>query len=360
MDSICRLCCTYYDVPKMENLFAGKNKHLLDKLHYFACFTFRIDVNDGFPPYICIPCTELLQAAYEFKMICESAEANFWALSQSNITMQTEVKYQIELEDCERDCTLKDLEVEFDSNATGKTTTNGDNEFEVLFTDGSDDSGEEKPNKSDLNIHTNVIGTNQSAIPIHIEMRKICTKATGSTCDTCGELFRRKRDLKRHIKEAHQSKIVREKSWICESCGKNFCSQFALKYHISGTHVDTVDKNYSCDLCDFKCRQARYLVSHTLKHTGAKPHRCKECGQAFGFQGSLNRHIQAVHRNAKPHQCTICDRYFKNKVQLREHGNFHSDQSHECPQCSKTYRYKNNLRRHLRQSHRSVTHSPES
>ncbi len=86
MESICRLCCTTYEIAKMKNLFTTTNRCLVDKLNYFACFTFRINEKDGFPPYICNRCTGLLDVAYEFKMICESAEANFWALSQSNDT----------------------------------------------------------------------------------------------------------------------------------------------------------------------------------------------------------------------------------------------------------------------------------
>lgn len=82
MKSVCRLCCTSHEVTKLNDLFDEKNSRLLEKLNHFACFTSNVDVNHG--PYICIRCTELLKAAYEFKLICESAQAKFLAMSQSN------------------------------------------------------------------------------------------------------------------------------------------------------------------------------------------------------------------------------------------------------------------------------------
>lgn len=112
MSSICGLCCTYYGIPEMQNLFDNKNQFLLDELNYCACFTFRIDVNSGFSPYICKRCTKLLHAAYEFKMICESAETNFRAISNDTDKMQVEDKYEIEYVEYEQDGTLKDLEMD--------------------------------------------------------------------------------------------------------------------------------------------------------------------------------------------------------------------------------------------------------
>lgn len=122
MDLICRLCCCiYYDISEVENLFDDKSNHLLDKLNLLAFLTCSIDANDGFPPYICKSCKNLMEASYQFKMICESAEANFWALTQSNITdtmqEQMDVKHQIESIDDDEHCTfdiVKDI-VELDA-----------------------------------------------------------------------------------------------------------------------------------------------------------------------------------------------------------------------------------------------------
>lgn len=169
-----------------------------------------------------------------------------------------------------------------------------------------------------------------------------------------------------------------------QNCGKAFKTQYSLKYHINGTHVEAVEKNYSCnfDSCDFKCRLARYLVSHTLKHTGEKAHRCDECGNTFGFHGSLMRHILAVHKNEKRHkvfhhknivvcelmltfhstylQCLICDRNFKTTLALKEHSNVHTGKDpNECSQCPSRYRYKSSLRRHIAKCHRGVEKSED-
>lgn len=77
-----------------------------------------------------------------------------------------------------------------------------------------------------------------------------------------------------------------------------------MEYHINGKHVDAVAKNYSCDICGFKCRQARGLVSHKSVHSDEKPHQCDECMASFGFLTSLYRHKQHVHRQDKRHKVT--------------------------------------------------------
>lgn len=83
----------------MENLFDETNQDLLAKLKYFACFTFPIQKNDGFPEHICIRCTRLLETAYEFKMICESAEANFWALTDMDAAEDVCKEEEIDADD---------------------------------------------------------------------------------------------------------------------------------------------------------------------------------------------------------------------------------------------------------------------
>lgn len=117
MESICRLCCNVHKNSRVNNLFDVKHSRLLAKLNYFACFTFKLNVNDGFPPYICHRCSGLLEVAYEFKLICESAEANYWAMSQSIVKDEMEKECSspqiqwIELTDDQGDNSLERLEV---------------------------------------------------------------------------------------------------------------------------------------------------------------------------------------------------------------------------------------------------------
>lgn len=74
----------------MINLFDEQNNSTLKKLNYCAWFTFPIGVNDGFPPYICYRCSGLLEITYEFKKICEAADAKFLAMSRTIVKSEQE------------------------------------------------------------------------------------------------------------------------------------------------------------------------------------------------------------------------------------------------------------------------------
>lgn len=86
----------------MRYLFSERNSSLLEKLNSCGGFTVIAKKNDGFPQYICKNCTKLLESAYEFKVLCEIADAKFRALAANFVSVKEEEE-QLSDEVCQSD-----------------------------------------------------------------------------------------------------------------------------------------------------------------------------------------------------------------------------------------------------------------
>ncbi|XP_055637188.1 zinc finger protein 728-like isoform X1 [Toxorhynchites rutilus septentrionalis] len=91
---------------------------------------------------------------------------------------------------------------------------------------------------------------------------------------------------------------------------------------------------------------------------GSKSFICKECGKAFRFKSSCNRHISTVH-GQKVYQCKYCDEVFHQSCKHRTHTQQkHYDQHKlECSVCTKRYQLDHHLRRHWTVEHQAI-HGP--
>mmetsp|Transcript_12515 Transcript_12515/g.50916 ORF Transcript_12515/g.50916 Transcript_12515/m.50916 type:complete len:459 (-) Transcript_12515:249-1625(-) len=108
--------------------------------------------------------------------------------------------------------------------------------------------------------------------------------ASGHLCETCGKIFKRAYDLKRHVIVVHQ-KI---KDFKCSYCGQLFTQSGHLHEHVR------------------------------MAHTGAL-HACSICERKFGTKSKLDRHVRAVHYNERNFRCSECQLAFKDKAYLRKH-----------------------------------------
>ena len=52
------------------------------------------------------------------------------------------------------------------------------------------------------------------------------------------------------------------------------------------------EKPFSCNECDYKCRDANNLKTHKFTHTGEKPFACKQCNYSCTTSGALKRHVK--------------------------------------------------------------------
>ncbi|KAG4077001.1 hypothetical protein HA402_015988 [Bradysia odoriphaga] len=368
MESFCRLCCTFHKIAKLNNLFEEKNCHLSEKLNYFVCSAFNLDVKDIL--YVCIRCTELLEAAYEFKLICESADARLLAVSQSNNHLvKVEVICNPEIgtalaENCDESLEL--LKASKDSHLVAEANCKNDygTESPKFY---CDICGLHKTDKIDLINHMTVHRTSEPTLKLSPDnitgQRRRKKQARRFICDICNISFCRKREQEGHMKAVHHQLTindgkpcdVKRKPWICETCGREYKSKHTLQYHMDGAHVAAVIKKYSCNFCDYKCREARNLVSHRLVHSAEKQYQCSECGNKFRFWSGLTRHIQCVHRGEKRHKCNVCNQSFSSTLRLKEHMFMHSGENPlKCRLCSRTYRYKNSLLKHMRKRHQDA------
>lgn len=76
--SNCRICLASTS-SKMTHLFGAENDDcggisLLDKLNYCSCLSSNASIDDGFPQFICMSCSVLLESAYQLKLLCAKTE----------------------------------------------------------------------------------------------------------------------------------------------------------------------------------------------------------------------------------------------------------------------------------------------
>lgn len=77
ISSNCRICLASTS-SKMTHLFGEDDDRqqvtLLDKLNYCSCLSSMARIDDGFPQYICMSCSVLLESAYQLKLLCAKTE----------------------------------------------------------------------------------------------------------------------------------------------------------------------------------------------------------------------------------------------------------------------------------------------
>lgn len=84
------------------------------------------------------------------------------------------------------------------------------------------------------------------------------------------------------------------------------------------------------------------LIINQRSHTGEKPYKCDECGEAFSQHLGLNKHkLGGKHRNRPKLRKYTCDEYGKTFTQLtglRNHKRVHTgDKTSQCPECGKAF-----------------------
>lgn len=216
--------------------------------------------------------------------------------------------------------------------------------------------------------------------------------------DDCDKDYTVDKHLKQHIKAVH----THERKHVCQvaGCGKSFVTGTRLKRHQA---VHEGADRFRCQDCGQSFRKKDTLGKHVRKeHQGLPAHPCAEpgCGAAFDTKTSLKRHREREHGEAKfwcdecgvkmladgtegrvgfttealllahlkqEHQdCMFCDFKSSTQGELERHVEmYHSGRTvedrkkEECPYpgCGKRFTSKSNRNNHVRTAHEGLRFS---
>lgn len=196
-------------------------------------------------------------------------------------------------------------------------------------------------------------------------------------CDSCGMVFQRQEQLKRHIKQAHAvveqkhepiSQIVRQRQLNQQ---KRLAEQDDddEKTDESDSETDDGEEQYvddaetqslSCNVCGEKFNEALDLLAHAEIHARLEPHKCNLCKRSFLDENTIKEHVQQFHSlELTETSCVVCGKLCKNHNALLKHAWEHSREranygTHCCSKCGKSFHNKARLKRHM-VSHRNKT-----
>ncbi|CAH1783720.1 unnamed protein product [Owenia fusiformis] len=110
------------------------------------------------------------------------------------------------------------------------------------------------------------------------------------------------------------------KDLVCEQCGEKFKRKNGLKKHIRVHHTVDRPKNYKCDMCVKAFRTPTEMNQHRKNIHDPNRERplCPECGKTFSNVNILKRHL-LTHLDIRPYECNICTRKFTQSGDLKIH-----------------------------------------
>ena len=181
-------------------------------------------------------------------------------------------------------------------------------------------------------------------------------RARPSVCEHCNESFRSRKDLKSHLREAHNVDILA----ICKYCGMNFETECRIAIQEEDDDKQAETSNYMCNMDG--CKRTYKTLSQIRIHHSAKcfespsvrrrmdtKHVCNYCGKTYGQANYLRHHINSVHEKNFKFCCELCGAGFQLSSKLDRHVNYvHSTEKRfQCEICNMQFKWPHMYKNHM-------------
>ncbi|XP_055609363.1 transcription factor grauzone-like [Uranotaenia lowii] len=195
------------------------------------------------------------------------------------------------------------------------------------------------------------------------------------SCDLCAEPLEDFTVLRKHYKNCHDqegylkccNKKIYKKCWMiehiqlhldpdafhCDICNKSYSSSKVLKEHTKEVHSPNEDRPFKCEVCLKPFVSNAHLNAHTMVAHGSV--QCPQCPKVLASQGSLKKHLVAMHGDGEQHVCDVCARVFRSKqcfdTHVKGHLGTRLENKVQCNVCSVWLTDKYCLTKHIRRMH---------
>ena len=100
--------------------------------------------------------------------------------------------------------------------------------------------------------------------------------------------------------DSHKESLHFETKITCELCGKTFSSNLKIKHHKSTYHMQQKRKKYNCTHCGNDYGHQFVLDRHIKTvHERRREFACHKCGKTFTQETSLHRHLKNIHKSSE-------------------------------------------------------------
>lgn len=229
-----------------------------------------------------------------------------------------------------------------------------------------------KPSKgSKIKSEKKLTPPKDSTSPDEREILKHCNLS----CDLCGEPQPNFLSLLNHFKHIHNErgyykccdKKFFKRCWMiehiqlhlnpdafhCALCNKSYSSSAVLKEHTKQVHAAKEDLCITCETCHKQFVSPSHLNAHIQVAHGTVP--CPKCPKILASQGSLKKHLIALHGEGEQYVCDVCARVFRSKKCLDNHVKLHLgtrvEDKVQCSMCASWFTDQNCLTKHIKRVH---------
>ncbi|XP_058464836.1 zinc finger protein 62 homolog [Malaya genurostris] len=199
--------------------------------------------------------------------------------------------------------------------------------------------------------HCNICNKNYND-KYYLDLHRLRMHNTGKKpfkCDKCAQTFHKEYLLKAHLSTHIQVQ--------CSICHKILASASTLRTHM--IHMHSEDSKLICDSCGQAFRTKLAMERHIKRHLGINPIeriQCDICSKWVNGRPNLKVHIKTVHSEEKQEvACDLCQQIYPNIRALGSHKRrVHVEERFECEFCGKKFKRNIYLKEH-RASHTGQT-----